>query len=121
MKRPTGWEVTDGDTGRRDVSASLPGGSAYLRRQGGAVTLELSNVPLTKLQVFFSPPDGFHLTSASALLLTGLVGKASTYSNVVAIYMAGGSLYPRATDEVRGIIQWTTQNVWPTTLPGEPT
>lgn len=135
-KTITAWDpinkkmaLVAGDTGERDItalSANITTGKVFLRREGNLVTMTLDGVALgnasgTSYDMFasYSIPLGFRPSRTNWYgFLDGppssrRVGVSS--SGWVPVYLS-----PSPSDYYRGIMNWTTDNAWPTTLPGNP-
>lgn len=137
-KRPTGWQVTDGDTGWRDITAllahpNMTGGRIQVRRVGAQVVIRLSSLALTGDGNFTADnawPVGFRValldgTRAVVFGLSGQgMGEAPTWGNVqVPGYNTNQTLHTKsAVTPARGngAVEYITDDTWPTTLPGTP-
>ena len=115
-KRPTGWVVTDGDTGLRDVLADqvTGAGMANLRIQrtaaGVTITGDRGSSFSTETPVY-PVPTGWRTSSPLAAGVNGMGGKVILNgSNQIAIQ--GGGNWARFT------IAYPCRDAWPTTLPG---
>ena len=128
----TGWRVSDGDTGWRDISATVSkykSGNLYLRRTQNIVYLYSHNLDLTERTVWQSLgtilPSGFRpfrmmdsrvpLTQGSAS--SGVVNVRLQKYDWGAYYLDGhqshsGGMYFQDS--------WATEQTWPPTLPGTP-
>lgn len=121
----TGWRVQNGDTGWRNVSASLVNGWAgevYLRRIGSTVFQRIEGLnpsAATSATYLTGAPSGFQADQANARNHRSLVHTAAatpvlrrtTDANAIQGFTAGdGSYY--------GDLTYTTAAAWPSTLPG---
>lgn len=131
----TGWIAgPEADTGRRDVTASLingwasssGGGKLILRRIGNQVTLTGYEPGLTAVSktsdTFYNPPSGFQ-EPWQAYGAYGMLGVALNHSNGALVpilrssdagLLAAGNTWTSVTMN----ITWTTEDAWPTSLPG---
>lgn len=122
-------QLVYGDTGLRDISASLAdifndagvGKKAYLRRVGALVELTIDGMQATgdggltasgALPIGFRPATPFAYGSAARVFDTQLEGIYVASSGTVGLDGASAGSSCRAT------LTWTTSNAWPTTLPG---
>lgn len=125
MKRPGGkWEVTDGDTG---VRATLPGAAtgtnATLRRIGNMIYLAPNgrgSVPTvnTRITLVDNMPTGWRSTQRTGGVVTRGI---ATVGNIDARPHQSpwdASIQVTAGDELAYLVQWTTSDPWPSTLPG---
>ena len=122
-RRPSGWEVTDGDTGLRVIPVDDGSGATLIvSRVGPRVELVMNStgghsagtITLSLLPVGFRPPANRRLlygeVSAGptlSLLLVRATGAVQAYGKT-----SGGGLYIAAS--------FSTQEAWPTALPGSP-
>lgn len=131
----TGWVVTYGDTGPRDVSALLTNGAArggepapaggyeksILRRSGNVVTFtpKIAVTGWTNGQAFITIPTGFR--SSEELMYLG-PAYAGSPGQCILIGTGDVLLYnpPAATPGLRWSWTWHTSDPWPTTRPGDP-
>ncbi len=117
----TGWRVEYGDTGWRDVSASLINGwttnVVYLRRLGSLVYLSVYSLVGTSASAnqFYALPSGFrpymsqyHPTTRNAVATQGGYVTAAGVAAMESSYAY--------TFHAQWI--WPTNNTWPTSLPG---
>lgn len=115
-------QLVYGDTGVRDIAASLPTmteGTARIRRNGSAVSLAIDTAKFSNTGTFTLAsviPPGFRPDmnfNGFAVQLSGADGyRASiTTAGNLAIYSYSGGW-------VRGYLTWTTADTWPTALPG---
>lgn len=131
----TGWVVTYGDTGPRDMSALLTNGAAtggapaptggseqsILRRSGNVVTFtpKIAVTGWTNGHAFITIPTGFRPTEAAMYLSPAYAGSPGqcilTGTGDVLLYDP-----PAATPGIRWSWTWHTSDPWPTTLPGTP-
>ena len=131
----TGWVVTYGDTGPRDLSALLTNGAAtggapaptggseqsILRRSGNVVTFtpKIAVTGWTNGHAFITIPTGFRPTEAAMYLSPAYAGSPGqcilTGTGDVLLYDP-----PAATPGIRWSWTWHTSDPWPTTLPGTP-
>jgi hypothetical protein len=122
-------EAANYDTGYRDITSLIPAdrytsGQVILSRRGDEVTLQLVDlvVPLTGTGTLFGIPAGFrpfHVERApwfrpnTTRANLGETINASNTGTLLGYAMeAGAAMTCRMT--------WTTQQAWPTTLPGTP-
>ena len=126
-KQPTGWVVTDGDTGSRIVDlvdgaviTYGPGGSEIvLAREGATVYLSASNISGSGNVNAWQKniPAGFR----PSLQYNGplIKGEASGLLRVLVMtdgrFRISGS---NAATQMNGLFIWKTADPWPTTLPG---
>ena len=133
----TGWVAgPEADTGRRDVTASLingwassgGGGKLILRRIGNQVTLTGYEPGLTAASktsnTFYNPASGFS-APWQALGAYGLIGVAlnhgtSAMAPVIRESSSGLTIVGATTSwtSVSMNITWTTEDWWPSSLPG---
>lgn len=104
-----------GDTGLRTFSTNI-GGTAILRRVGVLVKLELRDLVLAGSDSILTIPSGFQGDYSPNY---GLVGRTG---GRVPVYftLSGSSLAQNgaATGTGYASLMWTTNDPWPTTLPG---
>lgn len=125
----TGWKVMEGDTGWRDVSASMTAASTgitftytYIRRVNNTVEWSFTATIGTAAGHNFVTPTGFGtgvnwaIHDFNVVYHTNMTG----YKSVLYRGANNGSFYSGATDglAVRGVLTYTTTQDWPTTLPG---
>ena len=126
----TGWQVTGGDTGWRDVRTLLLNGWTatffQLRRRNDTVMVKIGNLSgnATWLNVM-NAPTGFSMAQATYPL-----GRESYLTgNMVAFACAYGDLGSSSTKMIDGTwnsalyslamgFDYQTEQAWPTTLPG---
>lgn len=144
QKRGTAWVVVSGDTGWRNVVASLtdldttaPVSSASyasLRRVGNSCTLAVRRpvsaakvgTPRANTLLLFTTPTGFAPDIAYGARGAGKLGTALAAIETLTAsarieLMAHGSVGTIAADElVIGRAAWETAHNWPTSLPGTP-
>ena len=129
----TGWQVTEGDTGWRDVASLLANGwtatagALTLARRGGTVTLASNHNGLNPAaktsSVFMFLPSGFRpLPFLSSPLNYRAIGNgfesgSETPRKIVA-QSDGALTQATATSTITFSITWSTGDPWPTTLPG---
>ena len=134
----TGWKVTHGDTGWRNVTASLSGiaaantGTLSLRRIGDTVTWRFSNLLLSAgsdtLLLWAAIPTGFR--GAAMVSLAVQRNNSQAYVNRIGLNVTGlgwlgeepiGAV-STSTRPAIGLTGLTaphaTDDAWPTTLPG---
>lgn len=132
-KRPSGWVVTDGDTGWRNVTALTAEPTAFhmwLRRVGSEVIgyVSVTNTPAGSS--ILTPPAGFAANGnpwGGAHASAAPVGAIGRMGGAQSILFFGPEYGPNtlmsegiAAALKRGYARWTTQNAWPATLPGTP-
>ena len=129
----TGWVVQHGDTGWRDITAlaqNVASGTVSVRRQNNLVRYRFNNVVVvagTGSAVFHDTtkpiPLGFRFATAGDttqyVRLSSSVSQISAYS-AQRIALSLGSGVPRPTTGLHGTVTWSTDEAWPTTLPGGP-
>lgn len=139
-KRPTGWQVTDGDTGWREItatavdpSASQPGGRLFVRRLSPTLAsirvrslapLTVDGVPVVETEWL---PLGFRNQGQVTFFLTE-VGRGESKGGVAARlpdqpwwkYARALKINTTAAMDGNGEVVFSTTNPWPTTLPGTP-
>lgn len=128
----TGWVVIHGDTGWRDVTAEVAAAwqctftsGAFLRRDGVDVTLRINGSDGHPAAVpYWTPPAGYLPDTVSigdqAALAT--ITDRPTHARTT-ISPVGGIGVVRAAGlgaPLWGILRWTADQNWPTTLPGTP-
>ncbi len=117
----TGWKVTVGDTGWRNISALIGNGwtgQAWVRRVGDVVDLrvETLNAAAATAGVYLALPAGFRTTGSlfvrSIFYTTAMtLRRVSTSADSTVVgYVAG--------DVLHGSLAASTAEPWPTTLPG---
>ena len=119
-KRPTGWEVVDGDTGWRNVKADALTTPSQLgiRRVGALVIVagEHQSAPSTETAVYV-PPPGLSPQAGPARFVAGVSGNGGRViigGQDGSIRVIGGGTWARFS------ITTTTADTWPSTLPGSP-
>lgn len=127
-KRGTGWAVTDGDTGWRDVTAlqtstpTLTSGRFLLRRVGVDVYASFEDMRWATggggntAQLTF--PSGFVAKAKYMGALYGYFSTAWGYS----FRTDWPRIWPTSSGDIwlRDYREWATADTWPTTLPGSP-
>lgn len=118
----TGWQVVYGDTGACDFSSLInpvaTPQSTMIRRCGQLVDLYLDCkfTTWTSGDVLFTVPSGFRTAVAEYMPppYSGVSGL------VVAVTSGAVGMYTNlsTSTEYRWAWQWTTNDAWPTTLPG---
>ena len=130
MKRPTGWVVTNGDTGWRNIHEAperqvVVGIGTYdgywprIRRVGVQVYFAwFMSFGTTSGQVrVFNPITGFGHVGAP--ILQPLVMESSgALAGTIGVYSSGLWVSRRETGNVPSVLSWPTAEPWPTTLPG---
>lgn len=131
----TGWTVVEGDTGERDVSASLVHaglaksssfGVANIRRVGNRVSavfrLDVSASAITEI---YSPPLGFrtpYVLSRPGTAYSAAVAGSSIPNDPISWYLSSASGIRTGALPNPGSISidatWLTRQDWPTSLPG---
>lgn len=130
----TGWVVMEGDTGWRNVSASLdgtflaanPNATLFMRRTGNTVRLSYkagtSATFTTNYATVYAIPSGFRPGTAYETPLMMLTSAASPGAAFKAAYFDGGALKSGNTwataTQYWGDATYTTNDAWPTSLPG---
>lgn len=135
VKTPTGWKVTYGDTGWRDITSLLASGvsgtygaskSVLTRRIGSVICLPFTvsvaeaNKPLDML----TPPSGFAhditvpygLVASCDVQRDGTVVGAAWLDNSRPIKIRLSTTLASS----RGQLMWNTSDLWPVVLPGAP-
>jgi len=116
----TGWKVTEGDTGWRNISALIGNGwtgQAWVRRVGDVVDLRVDtlNAAAATAGVYLALPAGFRTNGSvfvrSIFYTTAMtLRRVSTFNDSTVVgYVAGDVLY--------GSLVASTVEPWPTTLP----
>ena len=138
-KRPGNkWEVTDGDTGWREITAtavdptaSQPGGRIFVRRLSpalasirvlGLAPLSVDGVPMVETDWL---PSGFRNQGPVMFYLTDL-GRGESKGGVAARlgnsawwkYARPLKINTTAAADAKGEVVFTTTDPWPSTLPG---
>ena len=121
VKRPGGrWEVTDGDTGWRNVKADALTSPSQLgiRRMGALVMVagEHQSAPSTETSVYV-PSSGFTPSSGTSRFVSGVSGNGGRViigGQDGSIRVAGGGTWARFS------ITTFTTDPWPISLPGTP-
>ena len=118
----TGWQVLEGDTGWRNVSAELVNGwtgVVYVCRTGDVVQIEVKDIYATDATstIFLSLPAGFRTLSGIRRMLycvapSGLWVRSDI--NVGSVTIEGY----QSSWRIRGGITVLTREQWPTALPG---
>ena len=141
MKRPGGkWEVTDGDTGWREITAtavdpaaSQPGGRIFVRRLGptlasirvlGLAPLSADGVPVVETEWL---PQGFRNQGTVMFYLTE-IGRGESKGGIAARLPPGAwwkyarplKINTTAAVDAKGEVVFATTDPWPSTLPGTP-
>lgn len=129
LDHPGGTLMLAGDTGWRDVSGSLlngwTGNRVRLRRRGNDVELNVvaSGVPLTGAaatsKIFLPWFDGFRAGPAGDYGWLGMLGSSAGTTSVSREGSSGIGASPTA-GTLTGSVAWTTDQPWPTMLPGLP-
>lgn len=130
----TGWVVEYGDTGWRDVSASLdatfltanPNATLFARRTGDTVRLSYkagaSPTFTTNYATVYAIPSGFRPGVAYETPLMMLTAAAAPGAAFKAAYFDGNSLKSGNTwasgTQYWGDVTYTTTDTWPSSLPG---
>ena len=123
----TGWRVEYGDTGWRDISASLvpglieinAGGHIQVRRIGPFVEYSMKNFKVNTLGNLWQSPAGFGAEpgrDGQAVLPDGGTAHVTQYWLRIEGFTPGtnAAVYRAAT------VRFIADPVWPTTLPGTP-
>jgi hypothetical protein len=114
------WQMTFGETGWRDVSASIANGwtgGIYLRRSGFVVDLvaRVSSTAKTSND-FYTLPSGF---TASTSGWRPMYGYNINNGALIGGYHKGSTLSPNAgTSDYYIHETWLTADAWPSSLPG---
>jgi len=129
----TGWTVVDGDTGRRNITATFPGwgGNLYLQRVNekvyvtGTISKADSNLPGSVPNVFpsgFTPRlesrwIGYGFNSAIGDIVVQII---ITAGGLLAVNRVSGASWtsPQMTSVYFPTLIFTTIDAWPATLPG---
>jgi len=116
----TGWQVLEGDTGSRNISASISGtyysggSQARLSRVNGTVFLAMDVVTIAgyTTTAVLTLPLGF--AGIPSYISPGYAGTAwfGTAGTSISLNFAG------ANAGLRGAWSWRATDAWPTTLPG---
>ena len=143
-KRPSGWDVTDGDTGWRNITGSVEwvgvdaAGTFNLRRVNNLIHVRWAGVTVAKATSGFNTVTvcrwsfpGFEImdgTSGYPFHLSGVAAGYSIYGlgenlNYLGFMRENAKVHVRAygppLDTRRsGYHQWPNFSVWPKTLPG---
>ena len=128
-KRPTGWTVTDGDTGVRRLTdpaftGQFPGNGIYLRRIGATVTLTLADQATSAAGdkwFLSSRPAGFNPAANTNAVV--IQGENASYGRLLVAAPGIGPALARlqgAAGNWNGYARYETSQPWPTTLPGTP-
>ena len=124
----TGWQVLEGDTGQRDITANLVNGwtatKVFVRRVNNQVYLQVEGLNAAAMtnQIFVSLSAGFRGYSnayVSRMLLHTAAGPAAAWR--VNIEASGGVYIGNATTGtpvLYGLAPFATLDAWPSTLPG---
>lgn len=140
IKRSSGWRVSDGDTGWREITAtavdpaaSQPGGRIFVRRLGpalasirvlGLAPLTADGVPMVETDWL---PLGFRNQGPVMFYLTDL-GRGESKGGVAARLGSGAwwkyarplKINTTAAADAKGEVVFATTDPWPSTLPGDP-
>lgn len=132
----TGWVVMSGDTGWRDVSASLdatfltanPNAKMRIRRTNDTVQVAYqagtSATFTTNYATVYDPPTGFRTRSDTGFGVPymALMDPTSATGTTKTLYVSGNSLLSGGTwvsaTNYWGNMTYTTTETWPTSLPG---
>ena len=130
VKTPTGWAVTYGDTGWRDVTPMLQSGwagtfakSVFLKRVGDACTLSYSLAPSTNLSTMMTVPAGFRSINVPFLGGVNSPLQRDGALNGAIYFDSPETIRGKSTSNLlhhRGGMNWVTTDPWPATLPGAP-
>lgn len=124
----TGWQMVYGDTGWRDMSASIsstllalnPNASAYLRRQNGNIDFyyysgtSASQSGTASAMVLPTGLAPNYIPSNNMIVNTGSSTTAALYASATKIMLSGTS----SNTQYIGSLAWSTDSAWPTALPG---
>lgn len=126
----TGWLVAEGDTGPRNIASILlnswTGNNPFfpiVRRIGNTCSFEgsFTNVSATSAAIY-TLPVGFRVNSGGFAVPNTLLINRSGGAHLPMSYSGAGDLLPLATSVAGhvygGSFFWTTQDAWPTSLPG---
>ncbi len=130
----TGWVVEYGDTGWRNVSASLdatfltanPNATLYVRRTGDTVQMAYkagtSATFTTNYSTIYTVPSGFRIGTVGNTGVVTLMDAAGPGVPVKGAYFNGNNL-ASGNGWVAGVQYWgtavyTTTDAWPSSLPG---
>ena len=116
----TGWQCVEGDTGSRNISASISGtyfsgGShARLARVNGTVFLTMDVVTLAGYTstVVYTLPAGFG--GIPSYISPGYTGTTWFGTSTTSISLS----FSGANAGLRGMWSWRATDAWPTSLPG---
>lgn len=132
----TGWQVLEGDTGWRDVTSSLINGwtasSVLIRRTGSDVSLRVDALSASGMTAigFLASITGFNVSSfASPLSANSERQFLTTATNPAAVWRATNSTSGSTNQwqiqgattglaTLYGTINFSTNDAWPSTLPG---
>ena len=128
MKRPSGWVVTDGDTGWRDLASTMTvtSGKVILRRIGFEVIYRFVDavIPsgfLAETTGFVYPRYGSTRPYPEIILVTQAFNVSSSiWIGQVNRYSGNRIQWAGNTNPVGGDWRFHTNDPWPTTLPGTP-
>ena len=118
-----------GDTGWREVSSNLLNGATatqfQLRRRNDSIYARINTLKLPSTSItdaIFIPPAGFRTTIDSTGLLREQIATGNafgfTYGGNVVLYGTVATGANNTTHRFSGLLQATTDEPWPTTLPG---
>ena len=128
-KRPTGWVVTEGDTGwvdltpswrGTDVPASAPDGAILVRRTPEGVTAWAVALPVLGTAPGGPLPAGFHSAIASQDIGTVRYGLAHSAQTMCRVFVRASQrleFITRGDSTIYGPITIPHTGPWPTTLP----
>ena len=128
-KRPTGWTVTDGDTGwvdltpswrGADVPASAPDGAILIRRTPEGVTAWAVALPVLGTTPGGTLPAGFHSAITNTDIGTVRYGLAHSDQTMCRVFVRTSQrieFITRGGSTIYGTITIPHAGPWPTTLP----
>lgn len=126
----TGWQMTYGDTGFRELSAALSNGwtvtSLLIRRVNSTVHMHIYNLKATSATnaTFYTLPSGFKLTLGSnGMYIPASKTLASTTSDgLIGVTSTSGAMFSQGSyagfTASQMLASWSTSDSWPSSLPG---
>ena len=118
----TGWRVTLGDTGWRNMSSLLLNGwtatLVAIRRWNGLVSLALAGGVRVSTSTMLDNPAGWRPPLISSVYEATIPIISSTTALTYVFVSPTSIAIPTSTQIIRQIISWPTNDAWPTTLPG---
>ena len=123
----TGWQVLEGDTGWRNISADVTNGwtgGLRIRRTSNMVYISAGRYSFTGAaatsDAFYTLPLGFRASGSGNFGFIGVAGVGSAIPTIalVSINRITHQLGCSAMDQVSGDWSFLTDNAWLTTLPG---